>query len=134
MRVREERIALACGVLGQETTGAAGVSFAMRSVPVLAEYCLLEWGERRVFATHGHRYHTACPPALAPGDILLHGHTHVPAKAPQPGGWWYLNPGSVSLPKEGSARGYMVREGKELVWKTLAGEPYDSLDLSRLEG
>ena len=38
MRVREERIALACGVLGQETTGAAGVSFAMRSVPVLAEY------------------------------------------------------------------------------------------------
>ncbi len=102
--------------------------------PVLAEYCLLEWGERRGFATHGHRYHTACPPALAPGDILLHGHTHVPAKAPQPGGWWYLNPGSVSLPKEGSARGYMVREGKELVWKTLAGEPYDSLDLSRLEG
>ena len=41
MRVREERIALACGVLGQETTGAAGVSFAMRSVPVLAEYCRL---------------------------------------------------------------------------------------------
>lgn len=33
MRVREERIALANGVLGQETTGAAGLSFAMRSVP-----------------------------------------------------------------------------------------------------
>ena len=32
MRVREERIALANGVLGQETTGAAGLSFAMRSV------------------------------------------------------------------------------------------------------
>lgn len=41
MRVREERIALASGVLGQETTGAAGLSFAMRSVPVLAEYCKL---------------------------------------------------------------------------------------------
>ncbi len=41
MRVREERIALAQGVLGQETTGAAGLSFAMRSVPVLAEYCRL---------------------------------------------------------------------------------------------
>ena len=41
MRVRDERIALAHGVLGQETTGAAGFSFAMRSIPVLAEYCEL---------------------------------------------------------------------------------------------
>lgn len=38
-RVRDERIALDRGVLGQETTGAAGVSFAMRSVPALAGYC-----------------------------------------------------------------------------------------------
>ncbi len=41
MRVRDERIALSHGVLGQETTGAAGVSFAMRSVPALASYCEL---------------------------------------------------------------------------------------------
>ena len=41
MRVKEERIALACGVLGQETTGAAGLSFAMRSVDALAQYCEL---------------------------------------------------------------------------------------------
>ncbi|MCR5041462.1 MAG: 6-phospho-beta-glucosidase [Clostridia bacterium] len=41
MRVRDERIALGKGVLGQETTGAAGLSFAMRSVPALAEYCEL---------------------------------------------------------------------------------------------
>lgn len=41
MRIQDERIALAAGVLGQETTGAAGFSFAMRSVPALAEYCEL---------------------------------------------------------------------------------------------
>lgn len=40
-RVKDERIALARGVLGQETTGAAGFSYAMRSVPVLMEYCEL---------------------------------------------------------------------------------------------
>lgn len=39
MRVRDERIALSNGVIGQETTGAAGFSFAMRSIPVLLEYC-----------------------------------------------------------------------------------------------
>ena len=41
MRVRDERIALSHGILGQETTGAAGLSFAMRSVGALAEYCEL---------------------------------------------------------------------------------------------
>ncbi len=41
MRAKDERIALDKGVLGQETTGAAGFSFAMRSVPALAEYCEL---------------------------------------------------------------------------------------------
>lgn len=40
-RVDDERIALSKHILGQETTGAAGFSFAMRSVPVLAEYCEL---------------------------------------------------------------------------------------------
>ena len=41
MRIRDERIALDQGVLGQETTGAAGFSFAMRSVPALVQYCEL---------------------------------------------------------------------------------------------
>ena len=40
-RVVDEQIAIKNGVLGQETTGAAGFSFAMRSVPALAEYCEL---------------------------------------------------------------------------------------------
>ena len=41
MRIRDEKAALAKHLLGQETTGAAGFSFAMRSVPALAEYCEL---------------------------------------------------------------------------------------------
>lgn len=41
MRIQDERIALNLGILGQETTGAAGFSFAMRSVPALVKYCEL---------------------------------------------------------------------------------------------
>lgn len=41
MRVKDERIALDMNILGQETTGAAGFSFAMRSVSALKEYCEL---------------------------------------------------------------------------------------------
>ena len=41
MRVRDERLALDLGIIGQETTGAAGLSFAMRSVSALRGYCEL---------------------------------------------------------------------------------------------
>lgn len=97
--------------------------------PVLAEYCLLEAGGRLVFATHGHKYNLDAPPALGAGEVLLHGHTHVPAKALAPAGWWYLNPGSVSIPKEDSARGYMTLEDGVFCWKTLEGREYDRLAL-----
>ena len=40
-RVKDERIALNAGVLGQETTGAGGFAMALRSVPTLKEYCKL---------------------------------------------------------------------------------------------
>ena len=50
-------------------------------------------------------------PLLAPGDILLHGHTHVPAWTDFGQGNLYLNPGSVSIPKENTAHSYMTMEG-----------------------
>ena len=97
--------------------------------PVLGEYCLIESAGRLVFATHGHVYNTDSPPALSPGDLLLHGHTHIPAKVKAPAGWWYLNPGSVSIPKEGSAHGYMTLEGGLFTWRSLDGVEYDRLEL-----
>lgn len=106
----------------------AEVDQMVLAFPVLAETCLLEAPGSLVFATHGHHVNLQNPPLLGPGDVLLHGHTHVPAKVLQDG-WWYLNPGSVSLPKEGSARGYMTLEGGAFTWKTLAGEAYDTLAL-----
>ncbi len=96
---------------------------------VLAEYCLLEAEGQLIFATHGHRYNLQTPPTLKPGDVLLHGHTHIPAKERQDG-FWYLNPGSVSLPKEGSEKGYMTLENGAFLWKDLNGAGYDRLDLS----
>ena len=40
-RVESEQIALSCGVIAQETIGAAGFAFAMRTIPVLEHYCRL---------------------------------------------------------------------------------------------
>lgn len=98
--------------------------------PVLADYCILPVGERLVYATHGHIYNTGHLPPLAPGDVLLHGHTHVPAWQEFGAGNLYLNPGSLSIPKENSPRSYMTLEDGTFQWKQLEnGSVYHELTL-----
>ena len=87
--------------------------------PVLADYAVLPVGGRLIYATHGHIYHVKNLPPLAPGDVLLHGHTHVPAWTEFGQGNLYLNPGSVSIPKENSPHSYMTLEGNTMQWKEL---------------
>ena len=89
--------------------------------PILADYALLDLGRHTVFVTHGHKYNLAALPPLKPGDLLLHGHTHVPACETKEG-ITYLNPGSVSIPKAESRSSYMVLEGGVFTAKDLDGE------------
>ena len=98
----------------------AEVDQMVLSFPVLADYALLETAGHLVFATHGHHFNEEQLPPLHPGDILLHGHTHVPV-CREHGDYVYMNPGSVSIPKEGSWHGYMTMEDGLFLWKDLDG-------------
>lgn len=88
--------------------------------PVLADYALLQIGGRTIYATHGHIYNENNLPPLHKGDVLLNGHTHVP-KCVKHEDYTYMNPGSVSIPKEGSHHGYMTLENGIFLWKDLLG-------------
>ena len=92
--------------------------------PCLADYALLSVGKYTVYATHGHVYNGSNPPPLADGDVLLYGHTHIP-KSEDHGKYVSMNPGSVSIPKEGSHHGYMVYENDVFTWKDLDGNIVD---------
>ena len=98
----------------------AEVDQLMLRFPVLGDYCLLEAAGKLVFATHGHQYNLQTPPALKPGDVLLHGHTHVPAKDSS-AGFWYLNPGSVSPAQKRAAPARETLAGAACRWTDLAG-------------
>ena len=97
--------------------------------PILADYAVLPVGQSLVYATHGHVHNLKNLPPLAPGDILLHGHTHIPAWTEFGEENLYLNPGSLSIPKDGSAHSYMTLEGETFCWKTLEGKTYHELSL-----
>lgn len=87
----------------------AEVDQMMLDFPVMAEYCVLYDGIREIFATHGHKIGKDNLPKLSNGSFLLCGHTHVTADE-DCGSYRYLNPGSVSIPKNGTPRGYIVLE------------------------
>lgn len=77
--------------------------------PIMAEYALLYLDGRTVFLTHGHKFNTDNPPLLNNGDVLLHGHTHVQT-IDESRNYTYINPGSVSLPKNGMPKSYLIYE------------------------
>ena len=94
----------------------AEVDQMVLDLPVMADYCILPAGEKLIYATHGHIYNLKNLPPLAEGDILLHGHTHVPAWMEFGQGNVYLNPGSLSIPKENSPHSYMTLEDGVFYW------------------
>ena len=94
----------------------AEVDQMVLSFPVLADYCIISENNTTIFATHGHKYNEENLPPLKNGDVLLCGHTHVP-KCTDFGSFIYMNPGSVSIPKENSHHGYMIFENNTFTWK-----------------
>lgn len=101
--------------------------------PLLADYALIDAGGTAVYATHGHIYNEAKLPPLHKGDILLHGHTHVP-KCVFHEDYVYINPGSVSIPKENSHHGYIIFEKGVFTWKTLEGDAVNEHRIGSKDG
>ena len=101
----------------------AEVDQLMLNFPILAEYCILYLNGRMIFATHGHHFNEETLPKLKKGDILLNGHFHVPSCTDH-GDYIYMNPGSVSIPKENSPHGYILLADEMIEWKDFDGNRY----------
>ena len=95
--------------------------------PIMADYAMITEGDLNIFVTHGHHFNEKKLPPMfektQEGLILLHGHTHVPVCRVHES-YTYMNPGSVSIPKENSEHSYMILENGAFWWKTLDGETY----------
>ena len=72
--------------------------------------------DRLFYITHGHKVNANgegehLPAGLGDGDILLHGHTHIPSADKVSVGdkcFYLLNPGSTSIPKGGYKNSYAI--------------------------
>ena len=70
-----------------------------------------------IFCTHGHRYNKNYLPEVD-FDIFVNGHTHI-GLIEKEGNKYYLNPGSVSLPRGGSRSSYMIMDDTGVYLKDL---------------
>lgn len=64
---------------------------------------------KMLFITHGHKFNMENLPKLKKGDVLIHGHTHVQT-VESFGENLYINPGSISIPKENNPPSFMLYE------------------------
>ena len=89
--------------------------------PIMADYTTI-WLEsgKPLFATHGHLFDPDHLPALPENSAFVFGHVHV-KHAERQNGTLILNPGSLSIPKDGS-HSYMMYENGVFTAKTLEGE------------
>ena len=56
------------------------------------------------------------------------GHTHLPVLRNMKKGFTYLNPGSLSLPKEGTPHSYLTLENGVFTWRdVVTGEAFEPL-------
>ncbi len=96
--------------------------------PIMADYTIVNVGNRTLFATHGHIFNRENLPLLNKGDVFMHGHTHV-CEIANCSEYIFLNPGSISMPKENTQNSYAVFENDKISIKNLNGEEIHSLNL-----
>lgn len=89
--------------------------------PIRADYALFDLDGVTAFVTHGHLFHLDSLPPHKPGDLLIHGHTHVPVVT-EKDGMTYINPGSAALPKDGHPKSCMLYENGVFTIMTLNGD------------
>ena len=85
--------------------------------PCMADFALLEADGVTMYLTHGHHASPEALPPLEEGSIFLSGHTHIKLDETR-NGIRCLNPGSVSIPKDGS-HSIIIYENEEFTFRTL---------------
>lgn len=96
--------------------------------PIMSDYSIILYNNRRLFLTHGHIYNKNNLPNISTGDVLIYGHTHVPL-AEKINNMFIINPGSITFPKENTPNCYGILEDNTFKIKTLDGEVFKEINI-----
>ncbi|WP_099469965.1 phosphodiesterase [Konateibacter massiliensis] len=101
--------------------------------PIMADYAIIYYEGRMIYASHGHIHGYDNLPPLKDGDIFIQGHTHV-FMAKEENNKILLNPGSISLPKENNEPTYGIIEQSEFLIKNFEKNVIKKITLKERNG
>ena len=96
--------------------------------PITADYQKISDGGISIVLSHGHVYSPEMLPPEENITVFLYGHTHV-QKIHRSGDTLCLNPGSITLPKEGNPRTYAIYENREFSIRDFDGNTVNSVKI-----
>lgn len=85
--------------------------------PLLPMFMIMS-SDKKFFFTHGHIYNAYNLPPMSKGDVLVHGHYHIPWLF-EKDGVLVASPGSIAIPRGDSKPAYIVIEDGKLDIKSL---------------
>ena len=88
--------------------------------PIMATYSNMIFNGKRLFITHGHIYNEEKDVNMDENSLFLSGHTHI-LRAEKIKGIHYLNPGSISIPKNNNPNTFAILEDNKFIVKDLDG-------------
>lgn len=87
----------------------------------------IEVDGKKILFTHGHLYNISNLPDIN-FDVFINGHTHV-AKIKNEDGKLFLNPGSISLPRGGNEKTYILYDNGVFYLKDLEGNIVNKINI-----
>lgn len=79
----------------------------------------IRYGDKKLYLEHGHHLDKTNN-SYKQGDIVFYGHTHV-SKIEEIGGVKYINPGSITIPKENTKKSFIVLHNNAFMYLDLDG-------------
>lgn len=96
--------------------------------PIMSTYSHVIYNNSLLFLTHGHIYNEDKMIKLAKNSCFIYGHTHI-ARAEKINDIYFLNPGSISLPKQNSKNSFAILEDNKFKIYDLNKNLIKSIDI-----
>lgn len=99
--------------------------------PCFDDYALVEADGLVIALSHGHIYNPDKLPPQEGIDVFMSGHTHIKVLEQREDGLVILNPGSTTIPKDGSASYATYEDGVFTLRSLETGMPLQALEIER---
>lgn len=94
---------------------------------IIDGYLNIKLDNNNTYITHGHRYNRHNM-VLKDGDIFIQGHTHISTMY-KDNNKYYLNPGSISLPRDNTDGSYIIYENNKFYLYDIAENLLNYLEI-----